>query len=57
MYYLVLAFLQTYGWFLIFGFVLSMVIWSNFEKPLRQFFQKRKRQFDVTDNMSMYTTN
>nr|CAB3265962.1 selenoprotein S [Phallusia mammillata] len=45
-------FIQSYGWFMIFGFVFSMVVWSNFETPIRRFFQKRKRQFDVTDNMT-----
>jgi len=48
-----LTFFESYGWFILFGFILVMVLWSNFEKSINRFFQRRKRQFDVTDTMSM----
>uniref|UniRef100_H2ZEH0 Selenoprotein S n=1 Tax=Ciona savignyi TaxID=51511 RepID=H2ZEH0_CIOSA len=47
-----LTFLQTYGWFLLLGFVAAMFVWSNIEKSVKKFLFGRKKVYDVTDTMT-----
>lgn len=44
----VLLFLEKYGWFVILGVVLYVLIWSNFEPYWRKWKKKREKQYEET---------
>ncbi|XP_078484564.1 selenoprotein S [Ciona intestinalis] len=47
-----LAFLQAYGWFVLFGFVAVMFVWTNIEKSVKNLFGRKKAYYDDTENMT-----